>query len=166
MIKFMNSLFLPINQRVLISNLFRFSERHVGISDRTLVLVWFKKMGAGEDGRVCSAQLRHGWKWVQVLSGRKIFSISINTDADEDKLELLNTIAHELTHVRQCETGKLKKCSFFGALWEGRPVSQIIDMMQTRCPEKKYELYLSFPWEVEAREVAESIVELYKRGQR
>lgn len=70
---------------------------------------------------------------------------------DRGPKRVLETICHELVHIEQYATGRLKKES--GAtFWKDKCVRH--------SKTQSYKEYLNLPWEIEAREVAAMMVEL------
>lgn len=72
--------------------------------------------------------------------------IEININFDRDKLEILNTLSHEIVHVEQIIRGDLEMHKDH-LIWKGEKVmfSHVI-----ACQRKSTEAYRSLPWEAEA----------------
>lgn len=73
--------------------------------------------------------------------------------------DLLNTIFHELTHLKQHLVGDLK-IEYNRDIWKGAS----FPVINFRSPNFKYKVYHALPWEVEAREVAAEMVRLFKQS--
>ena len=65
--------------------------------------------------------------------------------------EIIETIAHELTHSEQYKQGRLKHLVGNQSIWESRTMSR----------GTTYSQYLALPWEVEARKRAKEFVDKY-----
>lgn len=65
----------------------------------------------------------------------------IEVDAKETELEFIETICHEMVHVKQHARGELKDVDMFFKKWKGE---EILTMHST------LEEYMAFPWEAEA----------------
>lgn len=74
--------------------------------------------------------------------------------------DVLNTIFHELTHLKQHLTGDLVADYHYGRdIWKGTP----FPVMHMNSANFKYSHYHKLPWEVEARAVAREMVKLFKQ---
>lgn len=71
--------------------------------------------------------------------------------------DLLDTIFHELTHLKQHLVGDLKM-EYNRDIWKGAPFPT------TNFTKLKYTTYLALPWEVEARKVAKEMLILFKQS--
>lgn len=75
----------------------------------------------------------------------------IEIDPRYDFRDIIETIAHELTHSEQYKQGRLKHLVGNRSIWESRTMSRGTTHAQ----------YLALPWEVEARKRAKEFVDKY-----
>lgn len=84
------------------------------------------------------------------------FKIEINSDAPMRKI--LEVIFHEMTHVMQALRGDIDRQVDGSEIYRG--VHYSVDMLT----KPTYKQYRNFPWEVEAREVASSMLKKWNEA--
>lgn len=86
------------------------------------------------------------------IRGRAIAQTkTIEIDPRFNLKSIIETIAHELTHIEQFKQGRFAIAKY-EYTWFGKPVK----------PPKSYKQYFDSPWEVEARERASKFIRLLK----
>jgi hypothetical protein len=73
----------------------------------------------------------------------------IEVNKNQNQVEILKTLAHEMVHVRQYVNGDLND---EGTIWKGQPI-----------PRKKHH-DVNAPWEIEAEEVGQQLYDEYVKS--
>ncbi len=79
------------------------------------------------------------------------FKSRIRLDESLSSREVIAPIVHELLHLNQVHTGRLRNARH-GVYWDGKH-------HDVRLDEKNHKIYLSFPWEVDVAEKQQKLLE-------
>lgn len=84
-------------------------------------------------------------------------SFIIFIDPTQSEKELMNTIFHEFTHVKQYCTRQMSISYTKGfSVWEGKHFRSVNG--------EDIELYKNAPWEIDARNTADKMIDIWKKG--
>lgn len=123
--------------RNLVEELFEFGRKELLPRVRNLnVNIHVKSFEKDDDGLSV-------YGYCETLGDRE-FLISVNKENDLEMM--VETVLHEMVHVKQYVRGELSEC---GVVWKGKDCSHIKE-------------YMSLPWEIEAHALEAVLVKEYK----